>query len=170
MSVTTLANVKNRIPVDLTDAELQIMIDRIESRLTQIYGAPGATARTDTFYDAGNGYVKLPRNFVSIEAVYNGTTVDTEVDDPLEATDYRATGATIRRLPYGYSWLDTIVVEWTPTDITDEWIECVIDIVRLRLARTAHRAERTAEWSYSGAQWEEDEREIMARLGSAVFA
>jgi hypothetical protein len=163
-SIATLANVKDRVPVELTDAALQALIDRIESRLTRLVGAPDDTPREDAFYGVGDGLIALIRPPASVEAVFTGTTVDPLVDTPLAATDWRLSGANLERLPYGYCWYDVVVVQWTPIDITDDWIEAVIDLVRLRTARTAHTSERIGEWSYSGADFEAAEQEVIARL------
>jgi hypothetical protein len=164
-SVTSLANVKERVPVDLTDAALQTMIDRIESRLIRAVGTPDDTAREDVFYGVCDGLITLIRPPVSVEAVFTSTTtVDTEVDDPLAVTEWRLSGSNLERLPYGYPWFDVVIVQWTPIDITDDFKEAVIDLVRLRTARTAHRAERIGEWSYSGADFEAAELEVIARL------
>lgn len=164
-SVTSLANVKERVPVDLTDAALQNLIDRIESRLIRFVGIPGSTAREDIFYGVCDGLITLLRPPASVEAVFTSTTtIDTLVDDPLATTDWRLSGSNLERLPHGYPWFDAVVVQWTPIDITDDFKEAVIDLVRLRTARTAHNAERIGEWSYSGADFEAAEQEVIARL------
>lgn len=164
-SVTSLANVKERIPVDLTDGALQNLIDRIESRLIRAIGTPDDTAREDIFYGVCDGPITLIRPPESVDAVFTSTTtIDTDVDDPLATTDWRLSGSNLERLPYNYPWFDVVVVQWTPIDITDDFKEAVIDLVRLRTARTAHRSERIGEWSYSGADFEAAELEAIARL------
>lgn len=191
VSITTLAEVKGRIAADLSDGNLQTLIDRVESRIMKATGHPSAQ-RSDRFVAFGGGGVPmsppdyiyldnygphraaqaltdvltLARDPASIAGIKTANTDAASADD-LDPDLYYYSGANVYRR--NYYWLTETIVTWTPVAFTDDFIEATIDLVRLRLGRSAYKGERVGnEWQYTARDSPEDaEREIIDRLTPA---
>lgn len=158
-NITPNAAVTARIPIDVAEDALTDLIGRIESRLLRIVGHPSAE-RTEVVSTLWTDRALVSRPILSVASVGEGAPGTV----PVETEDYfhYANGRTLIR--QYYPWDQDVTITYTPVDITDDWIEAVIDLVRLRLGRQAMQGERTAEWSYTAPDWIEQEREIVARL------
>lgn len=194
VSITTLAEVKGRIAADLSDVNLQLLIDRVESRITKATGHPSA-ARSDRFVAFGGLAPSSPPDYIYLDnygpyrqaqtfsdvltlarepATISGiktASSDAASADDLDPDLYYFSGALVYRR--NYYWLAETIVTWAPVPFTDDFIEATIDLVRLRLGRSAYKGERVGgEWQYTARDSpEEAEQEIIARLlPSNIFA
>lgn len=178
MSYTPLADVRALVIADLSDADLQAVIDREEVWLTSRVGAPSGE-RTDLM-PGGGPVIVLGRPIQGV------TSVRTDIADAagstttlVEGTDYRvfyAQGVIERRTSgrLGLNWQNEVLVQWVPVDFTADYQQCVIDLVRLTLSRRAFASEQVgSEWRYSAPAdgWEAARDDVLARLTRpGVFA
>lgn len=192
MSITELAEVRGRIALDISDANLQKLIDRVESRIVKAVGHP-SDERADRFvalgvntynspadpiyvdnfgpYRALPGYtnmIALAHDPAEIGGVQTAQT-DAASADELDPASYYLSGPYLYRAN-GVTWERETIVTWTPVDFTDDFIEATIDLVRLRMARTAYTSTKIGnEWAAtSPADWDAAERAVIERLAPAV--
>lgn len=161
-SVIVLADLKLICPTSLPDVQLQIVVNRIEGRVTTMFGPNyvEATPITETRY-GGTQHLFFKRKITSVSAVVeDGVT--------LASTDYLLKGQSgmIQRLPSGAYWGTSVAVTYIPFDDNLERADVITEILRLHLARTAFRSESIAgEWSYTAADNPEvGEADILRRL------
>lgn len=169
MSLLTVAELKAQIKTSRSDDTLQNIIDREESAINRLVGAPysetGEEADTVTETMAGDGMrnLYLRRRFSDIESI---TEDDVELTGGAE-TDWREwpSEGRVERLPAGCRWGSVVVIEYIPADDNNERKAAIVELVRLALDRTALASENVAgEYSYTAPEWEERRREITARL------
>jgi hypothetical protein len=142
MSLVTPAQVKALVQTSLSDADLQVIIDREEGWLAGRIGALSGS-RTETFYPRrGVEHLHLRRPTNSV------TVTDGDLVDP---DDYRLLyGGTVVERVTG-SWGDTVTVTYTPND-SAAIATAIIDLIRLRTTDTGFVSERIGQYSYQTAQ------------------
>lgn len=164
MSLVTAAEAKKQINTPLSDADLQVIIDRIESQITARIGAPWADDNTPA------SAVKTLRGegtCLFLPTAIHAVTSIVEDGATLASSDYQIWGAgVIERLPLDSNWGDRCVVTYQPADDREKRTQVIIDLLRLTLERTAMKAESIAgEYSYTAPDnWDAEFRKAMKRL------
>jgi hypothetical protein len=150
MPLVEAAEARAFIRSDLTDAELQTVLDREEAMLIGRLGphGDGTTAATVTLVGFG-GELYLSRPVASITSV-NGS-----------ATGWSAYAGQGRILG---AWSGEVTVVYVPADDREARKQAIIDLARLSIQRTAMKAESTGgEYSYTAPQSWEAERAAIYR-------
>jgi len=175
MSLVTVAETRALVQTDLSDADLQDVIDRVEAEITARIGPAqndNGTVQITKQLHGGTQHVFLPVEIGEVVSIV-------EDGAALVADEYRAwPGGVIERLP-GSTWpgdktLRTragvwgrfVVVTFKPADNRLERKAAAIDLVRLDISRTAMVSESIAgEYSYHApVNWEGERRRILKRL------
>jgi hypothetical protein len=162
MSLVTVTEARALVQTDLSDEDLQDVIDRVEAEITARIGAPqdeGGTVQITKRLQGGTENVYLPIEIGEVVSVVeDGVT--------LIADEYRAwAGGVLERLPGG-RWGQLVVVTFKPADDRLQRKTVIIDLVRLDVNRTAMEHESIAgEYAYDApANWEAERRRILKRL------
>lgn len=162
-SLLTIAECRALVKTALLDADLQVVIDRIEGQITKRIGAPqdntGNITVTETVRGKGeNLFLRVPFSAV-VSVTEDGVLVD--------AAEYQSWGPSgmIERLPEHSIWGAVCVVVYKPSDMRDERKQATIDLVRLTIERTAMNSESIAgEYSFTAPDWDASFRKIMRKL------
>jgi hypothetical protein len=162
-SLVSPAEAKKLINTPLADADLQVVIDRVEAQITERIGAPqndGYTTQVVKTVRGEGTSLFMPTEIYTVVSI---------VEDyvTLDATDYQAWGGgVIERLPVGSYWGDRCVVTYKPNDDRLKRAQVIIDLVRLVLERTALKSESVAgEYSYEAPEnWDREFNRAMKRL------
>lgn len=164
--MTTLVNpadVKAIINTSMSDENLQIVIDRVESQVDARIGAPQTNeyATTITKTMRGEGfYLFTPTEIFSVVSIV-------EDGNALASDQYQTWGGgVIERLPGESYWGDRCVVTYKPTDDRLKRAQVIIDLVRLVIERTAMKSESIAgEYSYTAPDnWDAEFRKAIKQL------
>ena len=140
MSLVTLGEVRALVETDLSDVDLQAVLDREEGWLAGRIGALTG-ARTDVFSPGhGDTPIYLSRRTASVVVTDNALAV--------AAADLRfvPTSGMVRRTR-GF-WTGPVAVTYTPTD-ADAVKRAVIELVRGTVAETGNDAETIGDYSYT---------------------
>ena len=164
MSLVTAATAKKLIKTSLADADLQDVIDRVETQITERIGAPWTDDSTPssivkTMRGEGSNLF-MPTEISAVSSIVEDTVT-------LSSDEYRAWGGgVIERLPMGTWWGDRVVVTYQPTDDRDKRTQVIIDLVRLVLERSAMKHESVGgEYSYEAPEnWNREFNKAMRRL------
>jgi hypothetical protein len=164
-SLVTAANAKKQINTSMSDVDLQVIIDRIESQITARIGAPWTDDSTPSEIEKtlrGEGMsLFLPTGIYEVVSIV-------EDETELTADDYRVwgNGGVIERLPINANWGVVCTVTYKPMDDRFKRIPVIIDLLRLTLERTAMKSEDIAgEYSYQAPDnWDAEFRKAMKRL------
>lgn len=169
MSLVSPATVKSLVPTPLTDAALQVVIDRIEADITAIIGEPSDGTTTQVTEEHGGGvpdlYLKRPIAAMVSVTEYAALT-DSTGTSLTEGTDYYAWDLQGKLQRIGTKWGARSTVVYTPVDERDKRTQAVIDLTRVYLSMTPFRGENVGrEYSYSAPEnWELEVRKIVRRL------
>lgn len=152
-SLLTIAECRALINTSKSDTELQAIIDRAETLISDRIGAAQDENWTVTISQTVRGkgqnlFVRVP--FAEIVSVTEDSLV-------LDADDYRAWGDSgmITRLPEGEEWGDVCLVIYKPVDQREKRKAATINLVRLMLEQTAMASESIGgEYSYSAPDWD----------------
>jgi hypothetical protein len=160
-SLVSPATVKAIVKTSLTDAQLQVVIDRIEAEITARIGAPqddGGTVSVVQTLEGGTKVLFLPTEILSVVSIV-------EDDVTLASSDYRTwSGGDIERMPVGTRWGEVCVVTYKPTDNRSLRTQVIIELARLDIERTAFQAESVSDYSYTAPKWDEDRKKQFRRL------
>lgn len=163
-SLVSPAHVKALINTSLSDANLQLVIDRVEAQVNAKIGVPQADGYTvevvKTIRGDGSTMLFLPTEIYAVVSIVEDETT-------LDADQYRVWGGgVIERLPVESHWDDRCVVTYKPADDRLKRAEVIINLVRLVLERTALQSENIAgEYSYTAPNdWEREFRKAMKKL------
>lgn len=171
MSLTAVAEVRALVATTLTDAQLQIVIDRVEADITERIGAPYTDANTTISETVAGGYADLylKRPISSVSTVTEYSSLSSESGEALTAADgdffvWPNEGRLVR-LANGGRWGARVVVAYVPADDRHKWKQAVTDLVRLIVNHQAMKAESVAgEYSYTAPDYEVEKRRILKRL------
>jgi hypothetical protein len=162
-SLVSPDQVRLTVKTDLTDDQLQMVIDQVESEITSRIGAPqddqGSVQIVITKYGEGN-LMFFTTEIASVISIV-------EDDRTLSVDEYRVwPGGQIQRLPEDWNWGTEVVTTYCPADDRPKRTQVIIDLVRIYIDRTALQHESIAgEYAYDAPQsWEEEIRKIMRRL------
>ncbi|HET8587130.1 MAG TPA: hypothetical protein VFM74_04570 [Candidatus Limnocylindria bacterium] len=159
MSLLTVERLRSQFDTDLTDAELQAVIDDEESWLAARIG-PLAGERSETFYAYSvDRPLRLQRPVTTATVADDGTATDVVVIDRGWAVE-----STLGL------WDGPVVVTYTPNDEA-EVRRVVLELVRLTLTETGYEAERTGDYSYTkgGVQTRHARYALMRSLQAPPF-
>lgn len=167
MSLVTTTEIQQSIPSDLPEWRLQQLIDDEEAELIRRFGAHGDGVAAETHeYLPRAATIWLRRPFISISSVTEYQTLDSTTGTLLAATAYRLVagqGALIR-LPHGTHWGARVSVTGVPIDDRGMRRGIIIDLVRLRIERTAMTQESVAgEYSYTAPAWAAERESVLRR-------
>lgn len=175
--------VKERTGSDLSDAELQAMIDAIAAEIAARFGPAGEI--TVELGDLEDPLSRKSRTLRLARPIDTGETVTITEYDPhnsglapaeviLTAGDYRVLhgGRTLERLTGGTNgrsyWAPLTKIVYTPADITSAARdEAVIRIMALDLSsRGLLKSERAGDYSYTLGDAEAEREKILASLSA----
>ena len=145
---------------------VQRVIDEEEAELIARYGAHYAAGQTvtETLPGAGRTNLYLRRRAASMTSVRE---LVLDAEELLTSSEYRLWGqqARIERLPAGATWGDLVTVAYTPANDNAQRRSVLAELCRLALERTAHRSERSDDYSYTAPDdWEAERRRLLNRL------
>jgi hypothetical protein len=147
MSLVSLAEVRALVKSNLSDSDLQAVIDREEGWLATRIGLLSGS-RTETLYPRrGAEHLHLRRSTSSVTVTDDGDAVDVGDD----YGDYRLlySGTVVERV--GTDWGIKVAVTYEPND-SAAVKAAIIDLIRLRMTDTGFVAERIGQYSYQTAQ------------------
>jgi len=162
-SLVSPADAKALIGTSLSDANLQLVIDRVEAQIAEKVGAPQSDAYDVQVAKTLRGEGSLL--FVPTE-IYSVVSI-VEDDVALDSDEYRAwAGGVIERLSQGTNWGKRCVVTYKPADDRSKRKQVIVDLVRLVLERTALKQESIGgEYSYTApGDWDAEFRKAMKKL------
>lgn len=146
MSLVTTDQVRALVDTDLSDDDLQAVIDREEASLARVIG-PLEGERTQTVYpdqhpETATLPVILQRPTDAVAVQDNGLALD--------ATAYRLhpDGRTVERTATWAWWVGPAAFTYTPND-TLEVERVVIELTRLTVTETGYLSETIGEYTYS---------------------
>lgn len=144
MSLLTIAQAQALgAGLSLSDADLQVVIDREEAELVRLFGAVYTGAAISETTQGGYRNIYLKRRIGSVSSIteylYPGDTAPVV----LIAADYYVWGqeGRIERVPYGTTaaskWGRVVTVSYIPTDDRDLWRMVLVELVRIATEQTA---------------------------------
>ena len=147
MSLVTVAEVRALVSTELSDDDLQDVIDREEAELASRIG-PLTGARTETFYpDHSAERLYLRRPTATVTLVSDGTTLTLGDDDG----EYRLLGSGTTLNYNANNWGEIVTAAYTPNDEL-RVKRVLIELIRLTSTETGYVSERIGQYSYSKAQ------------------
>lgn len=160
--------VKERIESDLSDEELQAMIDSLLAEIDQRYGPSSDLMTTDLFSELRDRkYLRLPRRVESVDSIIER---EAEEDKILSANDYRIShrGRLIERLSKGdnpaQAWAPKVRITFTPVSDVAPREEVVIQLVQLQVNNPGLTSETKGDWSASYSDVDQRRGRILASL------
>lgn len=152
-----LDRVKDRIETDLSDLELQSMIDEVVAEIERRFGVNAATT---VELDGGASVLTLSRPIdtgqpVTIVETDPANTGDAANETALSADDYRVRdgGRTLERLIDGTNgrsrWAPLVRIAYTPVSDARQREEVVIKIVHIDAQHRGVNSERAGDWQAS---------------------
>ena len=162
-SLLTIAECRALVKTAVSDANLQVVIDRIEAQITKKIGAAqddtGVITVTETLKGGGNHlFLRVP-----ISAVVS-ITEDGNLVDPSDYQIWDVSGM-VEHLPEFSDWGSVCVVIYKPADMRDERKQATVDLVRLVIERTAMSSESIAgDYSFTAPDWDAAFRKVMRKL------
>ncbi len=171
-ALLSVAQLREHVVSTLPDSALQTLLDAAAAAIVAVAGPSGEIAEylsAQPFYGDGLHRITTARLIGTIASVteYSG-----DVATILDATDYRASGYVLTRLPSGthpqWAWSHRVVVVYTPADDTDERNRVQLELVKLDLDSHPGLASQSVEGfaeAYRG-DYEAERAAILATLGS----
>lgn len=170
MALLTVAQLREHVRTDLTDAALQRLADAAERIISD---RAGPLASQTEHFDAADLYdhgdtIFLSRTPGSITSVSERDGLDDDVEN-LSADDYEIRGK--RRLirrgdgtnPRA-RWADHVTVVYVPVDDTDLRSEVQIELVRLMAENRGLSSETVGDWSGGYGDYQQQRERILSAL------
>ncbi len=173
----TVAQFREHVTTTLSDSALQTLLDASEAAIVAAVGATGEVTEylsAHAFYGDALHRITVARQIGTIASVteYSGS-----VATVLDATDYRASGYVLSRLPHGthsqWAWSHRVAVVYTPADDTSERERVQLELVKLDLNAQPGLAAQSVEGfgetynSNSVMNYEIERALILATLGGS---
>lgn len=160
-SLLTIAECRAFINTSLTDAQLQVVIDRAEAMITSKIGAAQNDPNTVTIAETVVGGGEHIFTRVAFSTVVSITEDGVAVD----ADEYQEFGESGMVANSDGEWGDVCVITYKPVDQRSERTQAAIDLVRLMLERTAMASENVAgEYSYNAPDWDKSIKRVLKNL------
>lgn len=169
-----LDRIKERIEADVSDSELQLLIDGVQA---EIEGRYGAASQQKVFSGSGIGrMIKLPRpadineTIIVSETTPRGTS-NGAAEQILEADDFRVLheGRILERLVGGTNsrqyWGELVTVVYTPVSAAAKYDEVIIKIVTLDLEYRGITSERAGDYNVSYGDMLTNREQLLSSLG-----
>lgn len=147
MSLVSVAEVQALVSTELSDDDLQDVIDREEAELAARIG-PLTGARTETFYpDHAAERLYLQRRTDAVTVTSDGTAITLGDDDG----EYRLLGRGSILNFNANTWGEVVTAAYTPNDEL-RLKRVLIELIRLTTTETGYVSERIGQYSYQRAQ------------------
>ena len=147
MSLVTVDEVRALVSTELSDDDLQDVIDREEAELAARIG-PLTGARTETFYpDHAVERLYLRRSTATVTITSDGTALTLGDDDG----EYKLLASGTALEYNANTWGGTVAVTYTPNDEL-RVKRVLIELIRLTSTETGYVSERIGQYSYQKAQ------------------
>lgn len=167
---------KERFESDMSDAELQRIIDEANAEVIRRFGAHSDAENpvTETIVVESPGYHLYPgRPVSSVSTVteYTGSSVGDETETALSADDYRLlyAGRALRRLTSGTNprshWGHRVDLEYVPENDGNQRQEVILKLAMLALQYRALRQEKAGDYSATYAEYQAERDSILSELG-----
>lgn len=170
-----LDRLKLRYETDLTDAELQLVIDEANAEVIRRYGphSDAANPITETIVveePAQHVYPSRPVSTVSSVTEYTGSSVGTETTTILAADDYRLLygGRALRRLSSGANarahWGHRVDLKYVPENDGNQRQEVILKLSMLSLQYRGVQQEKAGDYSASYTDYRRECESILGGL------
>jgi hypothetical protein len=171
MALITLAELKEHVESDLSDAALQRLLDSEDAEIVKRTGAHSG-AITETL----NGrelllFLGRPAAAVtSVTEYVSGGAITGETATVLAANDYRiwGSGRYLQRLPTGTNprtfWGSRAQVVYTPRDESAERTLVLINLCRLAVEYRGLRTERVGDYSMTSEEYTAERERLLSQL------
>jgi hypothetical protein len=171
----TVDQLRTFVASGLPDSALQTLLNAAEQAIVALAGATGDVTEylsAQQFYGDGLHRITVARPIGTITSV---TEHSGGVATMLDATDYRASGYVLSRLPNGthpqWAWAHRVTVVYTPADDTSERERVQVELVKLDLSWAPGLVQQQiGTWSESYAlpgSYEAERAAILATLGGS---
>lgn len=164
--------VKARVETDLSDAELQAMIDAV---VAEIEARFGVNAAITVHLEGGAEFLALARPLDAAQAI---TAVEIEPrsegaaasQTTLAANDYRVLhgGRTLERLVDGTNgrsqWAPLVKITYTPVSDAKQREEVVIQVVQIEIQACGLTSERAGDWQATYPDLASEREKLIATL------
>lgn len=166
-----LSRVRERIETDLSDAELQDMIDGVVEEIENRFG-PNAAIEVHIGVGEGAGdrqFLPLDRPIDTSQAL-TVTEINGTEETVLDTSDFllRDGGRLIQRLSTGTNpcrwWASLVKVNYTPQSDAKQREEAVIQVVQLEIQSRGLTSERAGDWQAQYADLVNEREKLIASL------
>ncbi len=178
MSLLTTAQAQALgVGLALSDADLQVVLDREEAELVRWFGAVYTGAAIAETVRGGMRTIKLKRKIASVSSIIESAYLGDTAPVTLVAADYYvwASEGRIERVPYGMTaavqWGRVVTVSYVPTDDRDLWRMVLAELVRISTEQPASSGGSVSGLSFSiggsssGSSFEAQRAQAYARIG-----
>lgn len=176
MSLLTVEQMREHVETDLSDTEVQRLIDAAEEEIIDKYG-PHATQTDELDECRLSNVLFLTRPASEITTVTEEIHTNGSIEQtPLDPDDYDLTadGWRIRRLTTGTNprgtWGDVVIVQYTPKDETSKREGVLIDLVKLAAQFSGLDSEKTGDYQSSQKDYQKSRNQVLGRLSRRMFA
>ena len=170
MSLLTPTQMREHIENDLSDTELQRVIDAAEQDIVQRYG-PHVTQTDELDECQLSTALFLSRPAATITTVTEEIHVSGDIDQTvLSANDYDLTadGFRLRRLSSGdnprATWGDVVVIAYVPVDESSKREGVEIAMVKLDIQFGGLDSEKVGDYAATQQKYEENRNKALSRL------
>ena len=170
MSLLSVTDARAEVETTLSDAELQIVIDRIEAEITESLGESFTVLDGDDLTETHAGYTQslfLNRKIASVTTVTEYSSLVGSVGRVLTADQEYVVWPKEGRLErITGRWGAKVTVAYQPLDQDKKWKSAIIDLLKLTLVRSPLMSETVAgEMAYTRPDnWEQEKLRIIRRL------
>lgn len=155
--MSLLDRAKERIETDLSDLELQSMLDQVTQEIEDRFGASG---QITVHRDGGGKFLGLTRPLdgsqsATVTEISPRDSADPSARTELAADDYRILhgGRTLERLAGGTNgasrWAGLVEVTYTPVSDAAKREEVILKVVAIDAAFRGVKSERAGDWQAS---------------------
>ena len=176
MSILTIAQLREHVETDLTEAALLRVLTAAESEVNAKIGLP--LIQAEVINDIGLcNILFLRRRASTITTVVEEVATGLGIYDitTLAIDDYKLlTDIQLERLGNGSNprsrWGDRVSLVYVPKDYNDRRIEVVISLVKLSLQYSGVEHEKVGDWEATMTKYNIKRKEALAQLGGFGFA
>lgn len=169
-----LDRVKERIETDLSDSELQAMLDGIVAEIAERHGASSGAISIDKA--GGIGLLLMARPIdtgqaITITEYEPRISGDAAAETVLSSSDYRVlnAGKTLERLNGGTNsrevWAPLVRIAYTPIDASANREAVTIKLMQLDIQYRGLTAEKAGDWSANYPDAAAEREKLLASLG-----
>lgn len=166
-----LERVRERTQSELSDGELQELIDEAQGEIERRYGTVDDDGNVAESFSGGYSSLFLTRPATEIVSV---TENDGDSDTVLVAEDYRLhqTGRRVERLTSGVNpgskWADSVGITYKPVDDQKQRDEVIIKLVKLSLEYEGVKAEGADGYRTDQLDFQAERNKLLASLDRSL--